>query len=166
MIHKIKVHCFTELRNENIEQIKLNCYSDFFYKVINKLILKTKPNEIPDYNKFNKNNVEFSLNNYTYFNDLGRQITINSKNCEFEETYFDLKEWFGLNLKDFDNVNCSPIANENLVREWLLTSIKEPTSDFSYYIYQAIFGLGEFPFLTIYISRIGNKRYYFYTIDR
>lgn len=167
MIHKMTVHCFTELKNENIEQIKMNCYSDFFYKVINRLILKTADNEIPDCSKFNKNHIEFSLNNYTNFNDYGRQITINGKNCEYEETFTDLREWFGNNLLSMQkDVNCNPNQPDNPIFDWLLTTIKEPNSDYSYYMFQAIFGLGEFPFMTIYISRIGNKRYYFYTIER
>lgn len=126
------------------------------------------------------------IGNYKHFRDFfGNNIKYNSKSIVFEETITNNpdKLW---NVKQFcmDYYNLEYIEeteehsgyfryksnNKGLkdedccCAEWvggLREEADEKLRDFYY-----TFGVGEFPFITITIIRLGNKEHYFYTIHR
>ena len=124
--------------------------------------------------------------NYKHFRDFfGSSIKYNTKSIVFEETvtndpdkvwnvkqacmdYYNLEyieeteEHSGYfryrsNTREFKENDCC-------CAEWvggLRDEADEKLRDFYY-----SFGIGEFPFITIAIIRLGNKEHYFYTIHR
>lgn len=124
-----------------------------------------------------------SIANYKIFQDLyGSKIKYNSKSIVFEETVTNNPDsiW---NVKQY----CMDAYNLEYVEE-----TEQHSGYFRYKPYNEVlhdtcecsvspdrdeaqealrnfysaFGVGEFPFLTIKIIRLGNKDHYFYTIHR
>lgn len=94
--------------------------------------------------------IEAGLKNYEIFrNRCSRKILYNNKNIIFKE--------FLTNLKILDGVEISYLNSTQ--------NTFEPKEISSQQINE-FYGVGEFPFMTFTVSRIGNKDYFFYTITR
>lgn len=166
MIQQRTVHCFTELKNESIDKIKDICVNDFMIKIY-KLVKQSKEKGTFNYDKFDR---------------LGRNITYNNKNIEYQETFCDILDICKLEIDNIYKDVCVCLekeAEENKeIANWLksnyeyLLNLYNEEKDCSETIVKTttnlngLFGVGEFPFMVITIARIGNNKYYFYQIVR
>jgi len=177
MLKKETVHNFRELGDNSIDDITNDCKRDFADKCFEIVkhylsMLKQDDESLTD--------SLFNIRAYGIFDDKGRHITYQNQALEYEELKTDVKEYFKDYLergmvheqplcckKDVEfcsNEVCEYLLQEveNDVKEDLGLTLTKP----KYKRYEALFGLGEFPFMMIRIVRIGNKRYYFYQITR
>lgn len=166
MIERKIVHCFTELKNESIDRIKDICVDDFMIKIY----------------KMVKQNKEKGIFNYDVFNHFGRNISYNNKNIEYRESFTDIKDICNLRIDKVFNDVCVCLEKEAEENEKIAKWFKSDF-EFSINVYNeeenysekitkttsnlnGLFGVGEFPFMLITITRIGNNKYYFYEITR
>lgn len=125
-----------------------------------------------------------SIANYKIFQNLyGSSIKYNSKSIVFEETIthnpdniWNVKQYcmdmYNLEYieKTEDHSGYYRYKPSNCVKaydkcECSVGSERDDAQEALRHFYSA-FGVGEFPFLTIKIIRLGNKDHYFYTIHR
>lgn len=168
MLMKTSVHCFYELGDRSIDDIITECKYDFARKCL----------EITKENKDNcpPNHYIFSIQAYQTFNGKGRYITYQDKSVEYQSLETDMRQFFERYLERLENNPdiVIPDCYSNETGKYLLQTIQNEVKEDlgltltkpEYKRYEALFGLGEFPFLLITILRIGNKRYYFYQIER
>ena len=168
MLKKGSVHYFSELRDRSIDDIISECKYDFARKCL----------EITKENKDNcpPNHSIFTIQAYQTFNGKGRYVTYQDKSVEYQSLETDMRQFFELYLKRLEN-NLNTVVPDSYSKEisdYLLQTVKNKTKEDlgltltkpEYKRYESLFGLGEFPFLMITIVRIGNKRYFFYQIER
>ena len=123
---------------------------------------------------------------YKHFQDFfGNKIKYNSKSIVFEETFTSNpdKMWnvrqFCMDYYNLEYVeetqehsgyfryksNTREVRNDDCCcAEWVGDLREEADNKLRDFYY--VFGVGEFPFITITIIRLGNKEHYFYTIHR
>lgn len=170
MLKKESVHCFCELRDRSIDDIISECKYDFARKCL-EMVKEYRDSEQADY-------YLFGLRAYETFNGKGRYITYQDKAIEYQSLETDIRAYFEHYLKSsYKNKNIvvpdtysddiceyllQTVKNEKKTKEDLGLTLTKP----EYKRYESLFGLGEFPFLMITIVRIGNKRYFFYQIER
>lgn len=120
------------------------------------------------------------LQNYSYFEqEYAKQISYNSKNISYDETFYDLRDFCGYYYGLKPEIRTLGGSDEKTV-EYLVFNIpteeefhkahernntNPSTEEYknlqkleSYYKF---FGQGEFPYLKLTIIRIGNQDYYF-----
>lgn len=177
MLKKETVHNFCELGDKSIDDITYDCKRDFAdkcFKIVKHYLsmLKQDDESLTD--------SLFSIRAYGTFDGKGRRITYQNQAIEYEELKTDVKEYFK-NYLERGMVHEQPLCCQkdvefcsNEVCEYLLQEVENEIKEDlgltltkpKYKRYEALFGLGEFPFMIISIVRIGNKRYYFYQITR
>lgn len=169
MLQEKVVHNFSELQDKSIDDVIEQCKAHFFAKCLELVDIYRKHTEDL-----------FSLKTYRIFNStFGKKILYQDKSIEYESLETNIQEGFDNFLKRFSNCcegACVPTVQEENARAILLQEIPQKDTltldetvidiENSYPRWTELFGLGEFPFLNITITRIGNKRYYFYTICR
>lgn len=177
MLKKETVHNFRELGDKSIDDITYECKCDFIdkcYTLVREFLSTSK-----DDNERNINNL-FNIRAYNSFNDKGRYVTYQNQGVEYEELRTDIKEYLKNCLeRDIKHKQSSDCKNDeefcsNEISTYLFEDVEnEIKNDLTLTLtklkfkrYEALFGLGEFPFMIITIVRIGNKRYYFYQITR
>lgn len=168
MLKKESVHYFSELRDRSIDDIVSECKYDFARKCL-EMVQEYRDSEQADY-------YLFGLRAYETFNAKGRYVTYQDKSVEYQSLETDMRQFFELYLKRLEN-NLNTVVPDSYSKEisdYLLQTVKNKTKEDlgltltkpEYKRYESLFGLGEFPFLMITIVRIGNKRYFFYQIER
>lgn len=168
MLKKESVHCFYELSDKSIDEIIAECKHNFVIKCL-EMVKEYRNSEQADY-------YLFGLRAYETFNGKGRYITYQDKAVEYQSLETDIRPYFERYLQSsYKNKDVVvPDAYSDDICEYLLQTVKNKTKEDlgitltkpEYKRYESLFGLGEFPFLMITILRIGNKRYYFYQIER
>ena len=180
---------FYEVGEKGFADIKNECLSHFASRLKDCL---TSSNERIrrfwcDFSLTNDgSDVKGSIANYKIFQDLyGSKIKYNTKSIIFEETITNNPEsiW---NVKQYcmDMYNLEYVEEtdehsgyyrykpnpSNCIRtydkcECSVGEDRDNAEEMLRHFYSA-FGVGEFPFLTVKIIRLGNKDHYFYTIHR
>ena len=176
LIEKV-VFNFNEVGEKSLMDIKNECMVSFAYKLKEALTSNEE--------KIRKFWSESSIANYKVFQDLfGSKIKYNSKNIVLEEVVYnnDRSLWnlkqtcadvYGLEYvegtaetsdyfrykKSKGKLTCDTCCAESVGTE------REAADECLRNFYKS-FGLGEFPFMTITIIRLGNKDHYFYDIHR
>lgn len=153
MIKSERVHCFTPLYKETIDDIIDKCLADFKNKVFK--IMKEYEHKM--------NDLPMSTHMYDLFNVKGRLISYNSKNIEYEELKTDVKEKFLYCTDEMQNNIDEQDFKYWLNEEYISDKIAQSSS---YTNLDALFGGGEFPYMNIKIVRIGNQKYSFYNLVR
>lgn len=77
---------------------------------------------------------------------------VNPKNINFEMMITDVKEELEHSLRPYEDEQQNPKDSIRFIKD-----IPE---------WQSLFGKGEFPFMTIYVFRLGNTEYFAYEIHR
>mgnify|MGYP003296971525 CR=1 FL=1 len=166
LIEKI-VFNFNEVGEKSLMDIKNECMVSFAYRLKEALTSNEE--------KIKKFWSESSMANYKIFQDLfGSKIKYNSKNIVFEEVIYNngRSPW---NLKQTcADSNTSAYYRYKKSRERLtcdtccaeFVGTEREAADECLRNFYKSFGLGEFPFMTITIIRLGNKDHYFYDIHR
>lgn len=178
LIEKV-VFNFKEVGEKSFAEIKNECLCDFAYNL--KEALTTKNESI---RKFWVNS---GIANYKIFNDnFGSKIRYNSKSIVFEETFHNELEnpWsvrqtcmdvYGLeyvegteNTSNYYRFKKSSYKRtcDTCYCETVSEKLPENISEENIRNFYNSFGVGEFPFITITIIRLGNKDHYFYDIHR
>lgn len=168
MLKKESVHYFSELHDRSIDDIISECKYDFARKCL-EMVQEYRDSEQADY-------YLFGLRAYETFNAKGRFITYQDKSVEYQSLETDIRTFFEQYLQRSNNSHNTvvPDSYSKEISDYLLQTVKNKTKEDlgltltkpEYKRYESLFGLGEFPFLMITIVRIGNKRYFFYQIER
>ena len=180
----------TENKIERIKQIDTTFYQDASTTTLDEFIFHAKRDfdtrvvvlyELSQHNDQNKPNDEwksackkikdniYSTSFYTSFKTIGLDVRdtlkfpiyhfrVNSKNINFETTITNLREWFenyGIDLYEDELIHGNCGDGKNIIRH-----IKDIPK------WEQLFGSGEFPFMNIYVFRLGNTEYFAYTITR
>ena len=174
MLIEQKVFNLREVGEKSLDDIKNECLVQFAYDLKNVL------EHIDEFRE--------GTWNYKFIQDtFATAIKYNSKNIVFEETiHNDLNgAWsvrgtcmdvYGLEWvegteehsgyyryrKNAEKLRCSTAYGE----ECTCSESKTASAEENLRKFYEFFGVGEFPFMTIIIIRIGNKDHYFYTIHR
>lgn len=188
MLIEKPVFNFHEVGEKNFEEIKNECLVSF---AVDLRIALTSTDEhirkfwIDTSERYDGKCKEGSVANYKNFQDFfGSKIKYNSKSIVFEETLYNglHKPWspqqtcmdvYGLEYvepteetsgyyryrKNGPTLTCNTCCMEAVGDK------REDHEERVRHFYEA-FGLGEFPFITITIIRLGNKDHYFYDIHR
>lgn len=166
MMKKNAVHNFSELFDESIDDITYCCKSHFAtqcLEIVKEYLDRGVASELSN------------INTYTIFNHKAKRITYQEKNIEYQSLETNLKEFFEKFLLEEESPHRAvPECYTKEVRDFLLEKVKNDVKEDlgitltkpEYERYEALFGLGEFPFLIVTIVRIGNRRYWFYEITR
>ena len=179
---------FHEVGEKGLDDIRNECLSHFASRLNEVITSDNKRYRTFWQDEWSDNSGRMKkgcIANYKHFRDFfGNTIKYNSKSIVFEETITNDpdKLW---NVKqfcmDYYNLeyieeteehsgyfryksNNRAIESNDCCVEWVggkRDSADEKLRDFYY-----SFGVGEFPFITIILVRLGNKEYYFYTIHR
>lgn len=110
----------------------------------------------------------YSLDTYRIFHDFGaildkesfvpcHKFDINTKNINFTHLITNLKEIY---RSDYPMIRHYDNAQNEKDNEHLIKTIKEIPN------WENLFGSGEFPFMKIYVFRLGNTEYFAYDIVR
>ena len=164
-----------EVGEKSIMDIKNECLCNFAY-------------DLKDVLEADEGNSRWGTWNYKYFQDrFGSKIKFNSKNIVYEETLYNREPWsvkdtcracYGLEYVEgtentssyyrYPNHTVSKMVHPEVCceragdKEEAKSELQlENVRRFSEY-----FGLGEFPFMTITLIRLGNVDHYFYRIHR
>lgn len=177
LIEKVAFN-FNEVGEKSLTDIKNECMVSFAYKLKEALTSNEE--------KIRKFWSESSIANYKIFQDLfGSKIKYNSKNIVFEEVIYnnDRSLWnlkqtcadvYGLEWVEPVDSNTSAYYRYKKSKERLtcdtccaeFVGTEREAADECLRNFYKSFGLGEFPFMTITIIRLGNKDHYFYDIHR
>ena len=168
---------FHEVGEKSLEEIKNECLVNF---AVDLKIALTSTNE--HYRKFW---LESSIANYKIFQDsFGSKIKYNSKSIVFEETIHNeldrpwslrqtCMDYYGLeyipateDTSEFYNYREDGI--KRTCNTCCCEFVGDKVDDYKERLrnFYTAFGVGEFPFMTITIIRLGNKDHYFYRIHR
>ena len=174
MLKQESVLLFDEVDNLTLSQIRHICFSHFAVRLEQELLEKTNT---PD---------KYGTGMYKQFYDLyGKQITYNTKNISFEQLittkdscnlYEFCGNYFGLQPE----IRCDGASNGRTTQRTIFTIPEKPhkqeqceqpvcsqQKDYKTLVnFSKFFGVGEFPFMSIRIVRIGNQDYFMYTISR
>lgn len=187
LIDKV-VFNFHEVGEKSLEEIKAECLASFATDL--KIALTSSQEHIRKFwlDKFVRadgTETKGSIANYKIFQDLfGAKIKYNSKSIVFEETLYNhpdgpwspkrtCMEVYGLEFVP-ESENCSSFyryREDGLTRKCdtccteFVGDKMEDSKERLRHFYTA-FGVGEFPFITITVIRLGNKDHYFYSIHR
>lgn len=188
MLIEQTVFNFHEVDEKSFEEIKNECLVSF---AVDLKIALTSNNEhlrkfwADTHVNYDGSTSEGSVANYKIFQDeFGSKIKYNSKSIVFEETLYNglSKPWspqqtcmdvYGLEYvegtettssyyryrKDGLKMTCDTCCTE------FVGDKREDYEERLRHFYTS-FGVGEFPYITITIIRLGNKDHYFYTIHR
>ena len=180
MLIEKQIFNFHEVGEKSFEEIKNECLVHFAVSLKEALISSQE--------HIRKFWSESSIANYKIFNDLfSSMIKYNSKNIVFEEVLhngmnkpWSLQQTFmdvcGLEYvqpteeasgyyklrNDIPTLRCDTCCMATVDEESNLSkeSIKRIEN------FYTSFGVGEFPFMTVTLIRLGNKDHYFYNIHR
>ena len=174
MLIEQRVFNFQEVDERSIADIKNECLVHFATRL--KELLEADKGE----NKW-------GIYNYGYFEEcFSNRIKYNSKSIVFEETLYNQEPWsvkdtcravYGLEWVEGTD-ECSGYYRYRKGVTEVLTHprvcdqcacVSETKTDLqleNVRNFDKFFGLGEFPYITIHLIRLGNKEHYFYTIHR
>ncbi len=181
MLIENTVFNFSEVGEKSFSEIKTECLVNFASYL--KEALTSNNERIRKF--WVENDFRGSIANYKIFQDLfGSKIKYNSKSIIFEETIYNNMNtcWsvrkecasvYGLEFvessenqssyyrfrKDGLKETCNTCCTEFVGTE------RDNADEKLRHFYEA-FGVGEFPFITITVIRLGNKDHYFYSIHR
>ena len=188
LIEKVAFN-FNEVGEKSLTDIKNECLVSFAYRLQEALTStdeKIRKFWLDSSTTYAGDSKPGSIANYKTFQDLfGSKIKYNSKNIVFEETIYNgpTEAWsvretcasvYGLEWVEPVEADCSPYyqyRKDNLKQtcntccEEFVGTKKGTAKEILRNFYSA-FGVGEFPFMTITIIRLGNKDHYFYDIHR
>ena len=187
LIEKVAFN-FNEVGEKSLTDIKNECMVSFAHRLKEALTSdeeKIRKFWLDSSSTFAGDSKPGSIANYKVFQDLfGSKIKYNSKNIVYEEVIYnnDRSPWnlrqtcadvYGLEWVE-STTETSPYyrykkSNEKLTCDTCccdsVNGKREAADECLRNFYKA-FGLGEFPFMTITIIRLGNKDHYFYDIHR
>lgn len=187
LIEKVAFN-FNEVGEKSLTDIKNECLVSFAYRLQEAL---TSTNEkirkfwLDSSTTYAGDSKPGSIANYKIFQDLfGSKIKYNSKNIVFECTIYnnDRDAWslrqtcadvYGLEWVEGTPETSSYYrykkSNERLTCDTCCAEFvgtEREAADECLRNFYSAFGVGEFPFMTITIIRLGNKDHYFYDIHR
>ena len=175
MLIEAVVFNFSEVGEKSMLDIKNECLCHFAYDL--KELLEADTGEST-----------WCTWNYKFFQDkFGSKIKYNSKSIVYEETLYNNEPWsvkdtcracYGLEWVEgseshsgyyrFPSHPVSKMVHPKICCERVTkeNETKNELADKNICRFNEYFGIGEFPFITITMVRLGNKDHYFYTIHR
>lgn len=181
MLIENTVFNFHEVGEKSFEEIKNECLVHFASNLREALTTKDE--------RIRKFWLDSSIANYKVFSDyFGSKIKYNSKSIVFEETlHNDLNNPWSLRSTCMDVYGLEYVEGNNETSDYYRYRKGNPIStctcdscccefvgdkrepeiaEEAVRNFYKSFGVGEFPFMTIIMIRLGNKDHYFYTIHR
>ena len=194
MLIEQRVFNFQEVDERSIADIKNECLVHFATRLKELLEADKGTEEVqvdwdkPAANKKVKvSGRNWGIHNYGYFEEcFSNRIKYNTKSIVFEETLYNQEPWsvkdtcravYGLEWVEGTD-ECSGYYRYRKGVTEVLTHprvcdqcacVSETKTDLqleNVRNFDKFFGLGEFPYMTIHLIRLGNKEHYFYTIHR
>lgn len=165
---------FNEVGEKSVLDIKNECLCHFAYR-------------LKDLLEADNGDSTWGIWNYkTFQGNFGSKIKYNSKNIVYEETLYNDEPWsvkdtckecYGLEWVEgsenqsgyyrYPNHTVPRRYHPNICTESVKSKeYKSEIAEENIRRFSEYFGLGEFPFITITMIRLGNKDHYFYRIHR
>lgn len=186
LIEKV-VFNFKEVEEESLSDIKNECMADFAVSLKEALISndeRIRKFWLDSSTTYGGDSKPGSIANYKVFSDLyGSKIKYNSKNIVFEETitnnpsnHWNLRETcagiYGLKwVKGTEEHSAyyeyrkDGLELQGKCPARLRIEERPEAKEYLRNFYKA-FSVGEFPFMTVTVIRLGNKDHFFYSIHR
>lgn len=142
MLLEINAHYFCPIKEESMDIIKDICIFNFYEKLV----------------QLTQESLDCTTKNYYSFDKLGKRIKINSKNIVFETLITDELKMGKINLSESAYCCCGEKRPTKVSYKSQLEFWQKDLFEY--------FSCGEFPYMTIYIARLGNTDHFFYTISR
>ena len=177
MIEKINTPLYTNASEITLDEFIKHAQGDFenrlcnIYNFADERFFKGHNVELSEIEKAKSIKQSlYSLDTYRIFNDFGaildkesivpcHKFSINTKNINFTHLITNLREIYSSDypmIRRYDNAQ-----NEQDKQDLgLVKTIKEIPN------WENLFGSGEFPFMKIYVFRLGNTEYFAYGIVR
>ena len=162
MIYKTYAHCFQQVQQKTLEEIKEICMRDFYEKLQFQFITE------------NESQHKCDISRYEMFKNFAKHLTLNIDNIIFQQSLEIgyLKSFCTETTKQLqltmaqDNGIVNMFCNNHKIKKTISSQqFTQRKIQFCKNIGKT-FGAGQFPIMTIHIIKIGNFEYFYYTIIR